>query len=54
MYQRFSFSTTIWQHKILEVILWLWETNDTDGLRHMIDSKHKLTDCGVKAEKYPD
>ena len=37
----------IWQRKILEVILRLWETNDTD--EH--DSKHLLTDC---VEKYSD
>ena len=30
MYQRFHFKQ-IWQRKILEVILWLLETNDTDA-----------------------
>ena len=35
MHQRFDFQN-IWQRKILAVILWLWETNDTDALRHMI------------------
>ena len=40
----------MWLRKILDVILWLWETNDTD--EH--DSKHLLTDCAVSAGKYSD
>ena len=34
MHYRFDFQKKYLQRKILEVILWLLETSDTDTLRH--------------------
>ena len=48
MYQRFHFKQ-IWQRKILEVILWLLETNEQ--MHKAYDSEHLLTDF---TEKYWD